>query len=51
MNRIKSSQIGGSLTMVSKQIFMKDRKKNAVKSKNTIPHRNVRMGVELYWLR
>jgi hypothetical protein len=48
IKRINKSQIGGSLTIESKQIFMNDRKKNAVKSAKTIPHSIVRMRVELY---
>lgn len=35
INSKMSSHRGGSLTKVSKQMFMKDRKKNAVKSQNT----------------
>jgi uncharacterized protein YjhX (UPF0386 family) len=29
-------------------MFIKDKKKNALKSRNTIPQRIVRIGVELY---
>jgi len=41
-------QMGGLLTIFSKHIFINVRKKNAVKSKNTIKHRRVIIGVELY---
>lgn len=40
--------IGGWLTIWSKHMFIKDKKKNALKSRNTIPQRIVRIGVELY---
>lgn len=42
------SHAGGLLTMVSKQIFMKDKKKKAVRSRKTIVQARVRKGVELY---
>lgn len=41
-------QIGGLLTIFSKQILRKVRKKKIVKSKNTTQHKKVMMGVELY---
>ena len=50
-NRIERSQGGGWLTRVSKQIFMKERKKKAVISAKTSPQRKSLEIPKLYWLR